>query len=144
MLLSYSMIPGKDFVGLGVGALIIRDNKVLMLLLSAACRNNAGLWTIPGGMVETFEQLETAVSRETAEEVGLLVTTARFLTVSDRIFEGQHWVSILYYCETTGEPINAEPQKHLNIQWHDIDHLPENITGPSRDAISSYLREQRI
>ncbi len=113
-----------------------------MLLRSAACRNNAGLWTIPGGMVEPFEKLETAINRETAEEVGLIVTSARFITVSDRIFEEQHWVSILYQCETTGEPINAEPQKHLKIQWHNLDHLPENITIPSSDAINAYHHEQ--
>ena len=136
------MIPGVDYVGLGVGAVIVRDNQVLMLLRSSACRNNAGLWTIPGGMVETFETLEEAVKRETAEEVGLTATSAKFIAVSDRIFDGQHWVSILYQCETAGEPCNTEPEKHLSLQWHDLDHLPENITAPSRDAIDAYLRHR--
>lgn len=134
------MIPGKDYVGLGVGAVIVRNGRVLMLLRSEACRNNAGLWTIPGGMVESFEPLDEAVKRETAEEVGLSVTASRFLAVSDRVFEGQHWVSILYYCEAAGVPVNAEPQKHLKVEWHDLDNLPENITAPSRDAIDAYLR----
>jgi ADP-ribose pyrophosphatase YjhB (NUDIX family) len=135
------MIPGIDHVGLGVGAIIVRGHKVLMLLRSEACRNNAGLWTIPGGMVETFETLDDAVRRETAEEVGLTVTSEKLIAVSDRIFEGQHWVSILYHCETTDEPRNMEPEKHHKLEWHDLDHLPENITAPSRDAIEAYLKE---
>ncbi len=110
-----------------------------MLLRSDACRNNAGLWTIPGGMVEPYERLEDAVKRETAEEVGLNITSAKFIGVSDRVFEEQHWVSILYYCETSGEPLNLEPQKHYKLEWHDLRSLPDNITAPSRDAIDLFL-----
>jgi 8-oxo-dGTP diphosphatase len=109
------MIPGKGFVGLGVGALIVRNGKVLILLRSDACRNNRGMWTIPGGMVETFERLEDSVKREVKEETGLNVTSSEFMTVSDRTFDGEHWVSILYRCGTEGEPLNTEPDKHLRI-----------------------------
>lgn len=134
------MIPGKDYVGLGVGAVIVRNGQVLMLLRSDACRNNTGLWTIPGGMVEADEPLETAVGREVCEETGLNVSSMRFLSVSDRFFEGQHWVSILYYCDVSGSAVNAEKEKHLQIQWQDLDHLPENMTMPSRDAIDAYKK----
>jgi 8-oxo-dGTP diphosphatase len=132
------MIPGRDYVGVGVGALILHDDRVLMLLRSEACRNNRGFWTIPGGMVEPFERLEDAVRREVMEETGLTVLRPAFLSVSDREFDGQHWVSILYRCEFEGEPSNAEPDKHVTIAWHDIDRLPWNVTLPSMDAIDAY------
>lgn len=131
------MIPGKDYVGLGVGAVIVREGKVLMLLRSDACRNNRGLWTIPGGMVELSEGLEDAVRREVMEETGLHVTYVEFLCVSDRVFDDEHWVSILYRCGTEGEPSNAEPEKHKEIAWHDLDDLPPGITLPSRDGIDA-------
>jgi 8-oxo-dGTP diphosphatase len=134
------MIPGRDYVGLGVGALIVREGKVLMLLRSDACRNNRGLWTIPGGMVETFERLGDAVKREVEEETGLTVTSPEFLAVSDRTFDGEHWVSILFRCSTEGEPSNAEPEKHLAMEWQDLDDLPGQITAPSRDAIDAFKR----
>jgi 8-oxo-dGTP diphosphatase len=132
------MIPGKDYVGLGVGAMIVCNGKVLMLLRSDACRNNRGLWTIPGGMVETYERLEDAVKREVLEETGLAVTSVEFLAVSDRTFDGEHWVSILYRCDIEGEPENKEPDKHLKIAWQDLDDLPDDITAPSRDAIDAF------
>ena len=132
------MIPGKDYVGLGVGAVIARDGKVLMLLRSAACRNNRGMWTIPGGMVETGEWLEDAVKREVKEETGLTVTRIKFLAISDRTFDGEHWVSILYRCETEGEPVNVEPDKHLELAWQNFNDLPEHITAPSMDAIDAF------
>jgi|AGTN01.3.fsa_nt_gi ADP-ribose pyrophosphatase len=133
------MIPGRDYVGLGVGAVIVRDGRVLMLFRSDACRNNRGLWTIPGGMVETFERLEEAVKREVKEETGLTVTGIDFLGVSDRTFDGEHWVSILYLCTCDGEPVNAEPEKHLKIAWQRLDELPERITMPSRDGIDAFM-----
>ena len=133
------MIPGKDYVGLGVGAVIIRAGKVLMLVRSDACRNNRGLWTIPGGMVEPYERLDAAVRREVREETGLDVTSIEFLAVSDRTFDGEHWISILYRCETQGEPSNAEPGMHTKIAWQHLDRLPENMTAPSRDAIDALL-----
>jgi 8-oxo-dGTP diphosphatase len=137
------MIPGKDYVGLGVGAVIYRDGKVLMLLRSDRCRNNRGMWTIPGGQVELMERLEDAVKREVKEETGMIVTTAEFMTVSDRTFDNEHWVSILYRCSTEGEPANMEPDKHLQIAWHDLGHLPEEITAPSRDAIDAFRIRNR-
>ena len=100
------MIAGIDYVGLGVGALIIRNNKALMLFRTNKCRNNRHMWTIPGGGVETFEKLEDAIRRETLEEVGLALDTVKFLAVSDRVFDDQHWVSILYLCESMGVPKN--------------------------------------
>ena len=110
-----------------------------MLLRSKACRNNAELWTVPGGMVEPFETLEQATAREVVEETGLKIRSCDFLAISDRVFDGQHWVSVLYNCSAEGEPDNLEPEKHLQIRWHDLCSLPENITLPSRDAIDAYL-----
>lgn len=137
------MIPGKDYVGLGVGAVIVRDGRVLMLLRSDACRNNRGMWTIPGGMVEPAERLEDAVRREVKEETGIVATTVEFMAISDRIFDGEHWVSILYRCDAEGEPLNAEPDKHLEIAWHDIARLPGNVTLPSKDAIDAFRIRNR-
>ena len=132
-------IPGKDLVGVGVGALIMRDNNALMLLRTDKCRNNVGKWTVPGGMVEVKERVEDAIMREVMEETGLKVTSVVLLTVSDREFNDQHWVSLMYLCGTEGEPVNAEPEKHERIEWIDINELPDNVTSPSMDAIIAYM-----
>jgi len=132
------MKPGVDYVGLGVGGLIIRDGRALMLLRSERCRNNRHMWTIPGGMVEPMESLENAVRREVLEETGLSVSSVKFIALSDRIFDGQHWVSVLYLCEANGTPENKEPHMHEKIAWQDLRGLPGNITMPSKDALDAY------
>jgi ADP-ribose pyrophosphatase YjhB (NUDIX family) len=135
------MIPGQDFVGIGVGALVIKGGRVLLLLRSDKCRNNKGMWTIPGGMVEPFEKAEASLKRELWEETGLYLGSYKFLVVSDRVFDGQHWISLLYLCDIDGEPVNSEPEKHVKMEWHSIDSLPENLTLPSLDAISAYRKQ---
>lgn len=137
------MIPGVDHTGVGVGALIVKDNKALMLLRTDKCRNNRHMWTIPGGKVELFETLENAVRREAMEETGSILTEIKLLTVSDRTFDGQHWVSILYICSADGAPKNMEPEMHERIEWLDIDALPENVTAPTMDAIAAYKMGKR-
>lgn len=132
------MIPGIDYVGIGAGALIIRNNRALMLLRSEKCRNCRHMWTIPGGTVESLENPEDAVRREALEETGLTLDSVRPLTVSDRIFDGQHWVSIIFLCDSNGTPMNKEPDMHEKMEWLDIDDLPENVTMPSKDAIDVY------
>lgn len=136
------MKAGVDYVGVGVGALILRDNKALMLLRSERCRNNRHRWTIPGGGVEPFESLEAAVGREVREETGLELRNLRFLAVSDRQFDGQHWVSILYTGGADGNPQNREPALHEKMEWLDLDDLPADLTAPTKDAIDAYRRSR--
>jgi ADP-ribose pyrophosphatase YjhB (NUDIX family) len=59
--------PDHPFVG--VGALVHRDGKVL--LVRRAKEPNKGKWIIPGGLVELGEPLEEAVLREVKEELGI-------------------------------------------------------------------------
>ena len=51
-----------------VGALCIRDNKILMAKRDIDPRK--GLWTLPAGFMENAETLQEGAIRETFEETG--------------------------------------------------------------------------
>ena len=85
---------GKDYIGVGAGAVIMNDNDEILMLL----RNKepeAACWSIPGGAVEFFETLEDAIVREVKEEVGVTAEVVDFLGVTNHIIpeEGLHWVT---------------------------------------------------
>ncbi|MFT4027355.1 MAG: (deoxy)nucleoside triphosphate pyrophosphohydrolase [Novosphingobium sp.] len=63
------------FVPVVAVALIAPDRRILMQRRRAD-RAHGGLWEFPGGKVETGESLESALSREIAEELGLALDPA--------------------------------------------------------------------
>lgn len=78
------MIQGKDYIGVGVGAVIKNSSGEILLLL----RNKEpekGCWSIPGGKVEMFETLEEAIKREVKEEVNVDIEITKLITVTNHI-----------------------------------------------------------
>jgi 8-oxo-dGTP diphosphatase len=67
-------MPNKKYPDLprvGVGAVVIRDNKILLIKRGIA--PSKGLWAIPGGNLELGETLREAAEREIMEETGVLI-----------------------------------------------------------------------
>lgn len=67
----------------GVGILIKRDNKYL--LIKRAADPDKGLWSVPGGLIELGERAAEAAMREALEETGLVVEIGERLGVVDKI-----------------------------------------------------------
>jgi mutator protein MutT len=93
----------------GVGAIIIEDDRVL--LVKRGHPPLAGEWSIPGGVLEVGETLRQAAVREALEETGLTVEPADLLGVYDRILRDAdertiyHYVLIDFLCRRiSGEP----------------------------------------
>ncbi len=89
-----------DHPMLGVSALVLRDGAVLLVRRGRAPLK--GLWSLPGGRVETGERLEEAVARELREETRIEADDWRqvgFEEVIDRDDAGAvraHYVLAVY------------------------------------------------
>jgi ADP-ribose pyrophosphatase YjhB (NUDIX family) len=87
---------------LGVGALIVRDGRIL--LVERGGEPLRGYWSLPGGAVETGERLEDAMRREVREETGLEVEVVCLLEIFERIMRDEsgraeyHYVLMDYLC----------------------------------------------
>ena len=134
------MKPGKDYIGVGCGAVILNKNNEILLQL----RNKAPekeYWSIPGGKVEMFETLEEAIKREVKEETDVNVEVIECLGICNHIVtnEETHWVSPSFLCKIVeGEPKIMEPTKHLDMKWFSLDNLPEKLTITTKDAVSNF------
>ena len=98
-------IAGKDYVGVGVGAIVVDDDgKVFLARRGAAARNERGAWEFPGGRVEFGDALQATLKREFLEEYGMTIEIGELLSVDDHILpdEGQHWVSATYIAGSIG------------------------------------------
>jgi len=131
-----------DYVGVGVGAIIVaHDGRLLLSRRGPKAKNERGLWEFPGGSVEFGERLVDALKREMREEYGVEIEVGELLDVVDHILpdEGQHWVSPTFICRiTSGEPVIREPGKCVEIAWLGPDEMPGDLTRISRENLAHY------
>jgi 8-oxo-dGTP diphosphatase len=113
---------------LGVGALIIDNGRILLVERGRAPLKD--YWSLPGGVVETGERLESATRREVREETGLEVEVLQLLEVFERIMadsEGRteyHYVLMDYVCRPCGGTLCAADDAS-GAAWF----APEDIAG---------------
>lgn len=121
------MKKGVDFIGVGIGSIIInKEGKVFASLKGPKSRNERGKWEFPGGAVEFGETLEASVVREMKEEFGIEVEIMDTLGTINHILpeEKQHWVTMGFVCKIKkGVPKIKEPHKSEKIGWFSIEEL---------------------
>ncbi len=137
------MQRGIDYIGVGVGAIIVDDQGRLFLARRGPqAKNERGLWEFPGGSVEFGERLVDALKREMHEEYGVEIAVGELLDVVDHILpaEGQHWVSPTFICcIISGVPTIHEPGKCTEIGWFALDAVPEDeLTLITRENLCHY------
>ncbi|GBR54103.1 ADP-ribose pyrophosphatase [Acetobacter pomorum DSM 11825] len=123
----------------GCGAVILNDAGHI-LLLRRLKQPEAGCWGLPGGKVDPFETVPTAVIREVQEETGLNVQLGALLCVVDQIDQaaGAHWVAPVYRVQNyTGQPHICEPHKHNGLEWFALDALPQPLTIATQQAVAA-------
>ncbi len=140
-----SMQRGVDYIGVGVGAVIV-DNQGRLFLSRRGLnsRNERGLWEFPGGSVEFGETLADALRREMSEEYGIKIEVGELLDVVDHILPGekQHWISPTFICRIlSGEPHILEPGKSAEIGWFSPDEVPDDLSVVSRVNLEHYRKK---
>ncbi|GGH55569.1 hypothetical protein GCM10008014_25300 [Paenibacillus silvae] len=125
---------------IGVGAVILNERGEVLL----AWRNRAPeqhTWSIPGGKVDAYETLETAVIREIKEEVNLDIVINDLLCTAETIRPEQqeHWISMLYSTRVIGgEARNMEEGGAVGeIGWFPLHELPAPLASFAIPALEA-------
>ena len=140
--------PGKDYIGVGGGVLILnKKREVLLLKRGKNSKNEAGWWCKPGGAIEYGEIAISAMKREIKEEVGVDIAIWGMLPNTDQILkkEGQHWLAVNYIATIKkGEAKIMEPNKHDELKWFPLNRLPKKTTQTTREPVKDYLNKKYI
>jgi 8-oxo-dGTP diphosphatase len=140
------MKRGVDYIGVGVGAVIVDgQGRLFLARRGPKAKNERGLWEFPGGSVEFGETLAEALRREMREEYGIEIAVGELLDVVDHILvdEKQHWVSPTFLCTiTSGEPTIREPEKCSEIGWFSPAEMPDDLTQITRQNWEHYRRRR--
>ena len=111
----------------GVGAVVVSDDRVL--LVKRGQEPLKGEWSLPGGVVELGETLETAIAREVKEETGLEIQVGPVVDVLDRIrydADGRvkfHYVLVDFVCRPVGGTLAAASDA-ADVAWVTSEQMP--------------------
>jgi mutator protein MutT len=137
------MIEGVDYIGVGVGAVIVNEEGLLFLAKRGNnARNEQGMWEFPGGGVKFGETLIESIRREILEEYGMQIEIKGLLGVFDHILpeNKEHWISITYIAShLAGEATIYEPEKCEAIEWFSIEALPKPLSRITELNLRAYL-----
>jgi mutator protein MutT len=140
------MKKGVDFIGVGVGAIIINVKGELFLAKRGPkAKNERGTWEFPGGGVEFGETMADCIKREIYEEYGIRIELSDQLEAIDHLIpdEQQHWVAITFIAKIVkGKPKIMENEKCSEIGWFKINELPKPlsiVSSASLDLLKKHL-----
>lgn len=126
----------KRQIRVGVSAMVFRDGK--LLLSKRKSKLGEATWASCGGHIDFGETPEDAARRETKEECGLDVVSVSFISVSNIVEYGKHYIDIAFKVEVgPGEPQVFEPEKFGAWGWYDVDDLPEPLFRADAFALES-------
>ena len=124
-----------------VGGIILRmqQGKQEVLLTQRNVEPFKGMWCIPGGHIEPYEDAISAVIREIKEETNLDFMPV-FLTYLDEIFEDRkiHNVVLLFYGEATNKLV-ASPDEVTEAGWFPMEEaLQMDLAFFHNDALKIF------
>ena len=128
----------NKIVRVGVGVIILKDNKILM-----GKRKNAhgdGTWSFPGGHLEFNEEIENCAIREVKEEAGINIKNIRLGTFTNDIFakEERHYITLFILAEhDSGDVKIMEPEKCEKWEWFEWENLPRPLFIPIENLLKT-------
>jgi len=125
----------KGSVSYSVLLLINEKSEVLLIRRKGTSFGN-GLYSLPGGKIESGETASEAVKREAQEEIGISIDQFKLVHVVDRQgLETEFYVFVFRPLVWRGNPLNCETGKCDDISWFPLNKLPEKIIPAHRQAI---------
>lgn len=139
------MANGDFRVVPAVFTILLKDKKVLLLKRKNTAWLN-GFYDLPAGHLEDQETLQDGAARELLEEAGIKVDTSDLRLVhihqNHHRAEEPHYGYIFLAKKWTGEPKIMEPEKCDDIQFFDLDDLPEKMPPYTRYALEQLTKQE--
>ncbi|OEU61436.1 MAG: hypothetical protein BA867_13185 [Desulfobacterales bacterium S5133MH16] len=136
-----------DAPRVAVGALVVHQNKVLLILRGEAPAK--GMWAIPGGSVNIGETLQAAAEREVLEETGLQIKAGDVIYSFEKIQHDKAGQVQYHYVilDLEAEPLDpAQPltagDDAIDAGWFtlaDLDRLNLPVSETTRTLLQKKL-----
>lgn len=130
-----------------VGGILIHNKKALIIKRSENDEAFPGLWEIPSGKKEQFEEPVLALIREVKEEVGIDVTVKNpvgvFSFKVEKLHELRDSTQINFLVKSNNDNIEVKlSSEHSEFAWVDLLTIGDfNISKETRKNIETALKQ---
>ena len=128
--------------------LVIQEKNTLLMLRRSAHKGSPGYWELPGGSLESGEDVFSGARRELKEETGRtiskflsLLDTLEFTTMSRRKKCRQYILSVT----TNQDTVVLNPQEHDQFAWFNKTEISKLNTLPeTKRFLLRFLKVQPL
>ncbi|MDR0383847.1 MAG: NUDIX domain-containing protein [Christensenellaceae bacterium] len=127
---------------------LVRDNNgrtEVLMQQRGQTASHSGMWDCSSaGHVEIGESMTDALVREAKEEIGVELNKDDIVFTNiqhsgDKNPEQVYYNGYFFFKKWTGEPKICEPEKCWQLEWFDINKIPENTVENRKAAIKDYI-----
>ena len=127
--------------------IIDEEGSFLLLTRSDTHPTLAGMYDLPGGMIEAGEEPGAGVRREILEETGIVTDNADVLYATTMMIGGASYPTLLYVVRVLGSsPEVTLSWEHGTFEWAPIEKLSlvEPQLAPTYGEAFNYIRANDI
>lgn len=133
----------QKYPELGIDILIIRNNKILLGLLTKKWAvNGTQVYGLPGRDLLFKEKMGDSVKRNISEEFDCEVTNYKIICVNANYEWGNHYINIGVLVEIEGEVKLLKPDDWEKWEWFEINKPPQNLLASAKNTIDCYLNNK--
>jgi ADP-ribose pyrophosphatase YjhB (NUDIX family) len=126
----------------GVAIIVIKDNKILLGLLSKKwLYEGVQVYGVPGRSIRFGEKIGETVKRDIYEDLGCNVTSYSIFSVNANYALGNHYIEVGVIAQIEGELINCVPEDWEKWEWFDIENMPKNLFPSAKNVIDCYVKK---
>jgi 8-oxo-dGTP diphosphatase len=134
-------IDSRPRVLLVVRAIVVDKGKILLIKRSSKDSSGAGIWEIPGGKIDSGDEINVAIEREVLEETGLiirLIDPGMFVDSSmltSGKYSGLAYITLVGLSNLSSGEVSLS-EEHEGACWVDVNGaLKMNISFITRKAL---------
>lgn len=114
------------------------NKKEVLLLLRQNTGHADGMYDLPGGHVDSNEDIFASMIREAKEEIGIDIDRKNLEIIHIYHHYKKDMIKFVFKVNMYSNEIkNNEPDKCKELRWFELDNLPDNIIPKIQEEIEN-------